>query len=103
MEEDLRHIPFFYLVVWGWEKNAERTTPTHTLLTPFPVWALYKAQPRLSGVQSQKYTGNDPHSYPYMASLQWNGKHECGGFLISRQWVMSAAHCFQDGYVTHQH
>ncbi|XP_026134550.1 complement factor D [Carassius auratus] len=37
------------------------------------------------------------HSYPFMASLQWNGKHECGGFLISRQWVMSAAHCFQDG------
>ncbi|XP_026079875.1 complement factor D [Carassius auratus] len=37
------------------------------------------------------------HSRPYMASLQWNGKHECGGFLISSQWVMSAAHCFQDG------
>lgn len=42
----------------------------------------------------------DAHSRPYMASLQWNGKHECGGFLISSQWVMSAAHCFQDGYVT---
>nr|AHB81535.1 complement factor D [Ctenopharyngodon idella] len=39
----------------------------------------------------------DAHSRPYMASLQWNGKHECGGFLISSQWVMSAAHCFQDG------
>ncbi|NP_001018368.1 complement factor D precursor [Danio rerio] len=37
------------------------------------------------------------HSRPYMASVQWNGKHECGGFLISSQWVMSAAHCFQDG------
>ncbi|XP_067277182.1 complement factor D [Pseudorasbora parva] len=37
------------------------------------------------------------HSRPYMASLQWNGKHECGGFLISSQWIMSAAHCFQDG------
>ncbi|XP_052007574.1 complement factor D-like [Xyrauchen texanus] len=37
------------------------------------------------------------HSRPYMASLQWNGIHECGGFLISSQWVMSAAHCFQDG------
>ncbi|TRY60393.1 hypothetical protein DNTS_026827 [Danionella cerebrum] len=37
------------------------------------------------------------HSRPYMASIQWNGNHECGGFLISSQWVMSAAHCFQDG------
>ncbi|KAL7877617.1 hypothetical protein SRHO_G00042600 [Serrasalmus rhombeus] len=37
-----------------------------------------------------------PHSRPYMVSLQLQGKHQCGGFLISSQWVMSAAHCFQD-------
>ncbi|XP_007230949.1 complement factor D isoform X1 [Astyanax mexicanus] len=36
------------------------------------------------------------HSRPYMASLQLGGKHQCGGFLISSQWLMSAAHCFQD-------
>uniref|UniRef100_A0A671T0M7 trypsin n=1 Tax=Sinocyclocheilus anshuiensis TaxID=1608454 RepID=A0A671T0M7_9TELE len=33
------------------------------------------------------------HSPPYMASLQWNGKYECGGFLISSQWVMSNYKC----------
>ncbi|XP_030628410.1 complement factor D [Chanos chanos] len=38
-----------------------------------------------------------PHSRPYMASIQKNGNHECGGFLIASQWVMSASHCFQDG------
>ncbi|KAK3554434.1 hypothetical protein QTP70_023036 [Hemibagrus guttatus] len=37
-----------------------------------------------------------PHSRPYMASLQLEGKHNCGGFLISSEWVMSAAHCFKD-------
>lgn len=47
-------------------------------------------------------TGGDEaeaHSRPYMASLQLEGKHNCGGFLIASQWVMSAAHCFPDEYV----
>ncbi|GAA6224861.1 complement factor D-like [Lates japonicus] len=41
-----------------------------------------------------------PHSRPYMASIQVPGetlKHECGGFVVADQWVMTAVHCMPNG------
>ncbi|XP_061750950.1 complement factor D [Nerophis ophidion] len=42
-----------------------------------------------------------PHSRPYMASIQVaegdRMKHECGGFVVADQWVMTAVHCLPTG------
>uniref|UniRef100_A0A3B5MIN3 Peptidase S1 domain-containing protein n=1 Tax=Xiphophorus couchianus TaxID=32473 RepID=A0A3B5MIN3_9TELE len=34
--------------------------------------------------------------WPSMASLQKNGQHECGGTLVSREYVLSNAACFSE-------
>ncbi|KAL6056873.1 hypothetical protein STEG23_003277 [Scotinomys teguina] len=37
-----------------------------------------------------------PHSRPYMVSVDFEGRHHCGGFLLHVHWVVSAAHYLSD-------
>lgn len=39
-----------------------------------------------------------PGMYPYHVSIQYQEtkKHLCGGSIISKSWILTAAHCLED-------
>ena len=62
--------------------------------------ALGQQRPSASGFQrpsapAQRIVGGSISTtvQPWVASLQQNGRHGCGGSLIAPQWVVTAAHC----------
>ncbi|XP_018563286.1 chymotrypsin-1-like [Anoplophora glabripennis] len=68
------------------------------LLAAIAIASLRTCQAAPGDVDSRIVNGTDTDikDHPYMISLQLDGSHWCGGSIIDKYNILTAAHCFED-------
>jgi len=68
------------------------------LLVCYGVTDVVFAQDKIEAPFRRRIVGGEPtdiNEHPWQVALQFRGDFFCGGSIIARKWILTAAHCFQ--------
>ncbi|NXN68752.1 OVCH2 protein, partial [Himantopus himantopus] len=73
---------------------AQRLLETSVLSVSDDICGMPSNQPRF--IFSRIIGGEEavPYSWPWQVSVQISDEHICGGAILAKEWVVTAAHCF---------
>ena len=74
----------------------KKTTLVKTVLAS----SIGLAMTQLQAIPTSRIIGgaeSAPNTYSWIVSLRESGGHICGASLVARKWVMTAAHCVEEG------
>ncbi|XP_035905334.1 trypsin-5-like [Anopheles stephensi] len=72
---------------------------SHTLHNNRPIHPVRRFAPIAPYLAAKRIVGGfaiDITDAPYQVSVQHDNEHVCGGSILNRKWILSAAHCYND-------